>query len=206
MTKIYSCMPHLNGNLLCAVDLETTGVRAGYHEPIQIAVLPLNSDIKPADEVRPFYVNIAPQRPARASLEASRIHKLDIDKLIQHALHPDKVADLLVEWFEDLDLPLNRRIIPLAHNWAFEYSFLSTWLGTELRDRLFHPHARDALVLASGIKDMLVMRGEKRPWDKQSLASLCQHFGVVNLNPHDALCDAIAEAEVYRLMLKMSII
>jgi DNA polymerase III epsilon subunit-like protein len=60
MTKTYGGLVHLNGNLLASVDLETTGKRAGYHEPIQIAVVPLNSDLRPLDGVRPFYSTIKP--------------------------------------------------------------------------------------------------------------------------------------------------
>jgi DNA polymerase III epsilon subunit-like protein len=33
------------------------------------------------------------------------------------------------------------------------------------------------------------------------LAALCEHFGVVNQKPHDALSDCLAEAEVYRCLL-----
>ncbi|MBN2022375.1 MAG: hypothetical protein JW809_06230 [Pirellulales bacterium] len=43
---------HLNGNLLASIDLETTGLQAGHHEPIQIAVVPLNSGIRPLEGAR----------------------------------------------------------------------------------------------------------------------------------------------------------
>lgn len=65
-----------------------------------------------------------------------------------HSPTSEKVADLLVEWFEKLELPFKRSLIPLAHNWAFESSFLKAWLGVDLVDQVFHSHARDTMLYA----------------------------------------------------------
>lgn len=205
MTKVYSSFPHINGNLLAAVDLECTGLRAGYHEPIQIAVVPLDSDCKPLDGVRPFYTSIKPLWPQRAEATATTVHKLDIASLVNDGLHPDRVADLLVEWFDRLELPSNKSLIPLAHNWAYESSFLNAWLGESLRDRLFFGHARDAMLLALALNDRSFFRGEKAPFNSVSLTSMCNKFSIVNQRPHDALADALAEAEVYRHLMKLEI-
>lgn len=206
MRKIYSGMPHLNGHLLAAIDFETSGSRAGYHEPIQVAIVPLNSDLRPLESIRPFYTNIRPMFPERAEPEATRVHKLDIHELCQHALEPDKVQDLLVEWFNSLDLPHQKVLVPLAHNWAFEYGFLGGWLGVKLRDRMFHAHARDAMVYAVGLNDKAYFQGETPPFNAPlSLTALAKHFGIVNPRPHDAFCDCLTEAEVYRHLLTMDV-
>ena len=118
MVKTYPGMVHLNGNLLAAIDLETTGLQAGYHEPIQIAVVPLNSDIRPLEGVRPFYTTIKPLFPERQE-KAGYVHGLKMEDLILHSPEAGKVQDLLVEWWESLDLPFGKTLIPLAHNWAF---------------------------------------------------------------------------------------
>ncbi len=60
---VYPGLVHLNGCLMAAVDLETTGTRPGYHEIIQIAVVPLDSDFKPLADVRPFYTLVKPEAP-----------------------------------------------------------------------------------------------------------------------------------------------
>jgi DNA polymerase III epsilon subunit-like protein len=206
MSKIYSGMPHLNGHLLCSIDFETTGARPGYHEPVQIAVVPLNSDLRPLESVRPFYTNMKPLFPERAEPAATRCHGLDINQLCLHALTPDRVQDLFVEWFENLDLPFAKVLVPLAHNWAFEYGFLGAWLGIELRDRLFHAHARDAMTEALALNDKAFFRGEKALFNKVSLTELSKHFGVINPRPHDAFNDCLAEAEVYRHLLNLDII
>ncbi len=199
--KTYNSMMHLNGNLLAAIDIETTGSRAGYHEIIQIAVVPLDADLRPNPELRPFYHNIAPQQPERAEREASVIHRLDLADLMLNAPSSEKVADLFLEWFEALDLPVSKRLTPLAHNWTFEQAFGKAWLGSELFDHIFHFHPRDGMIFALSLKDRAAFAGEEDPFPWVGLSALCKKFGIVNENPHDALCDAVAEAEVYRALL-----
>ena len=118
----------------------------------------------------------------------------------------DRVADLLVEWFENLDLPSTKRLVPLAHNWPFEASFARAWLGDALFEHIFHFHPRDGMVLALAMNDRAVSRGEHTPFKKVGLSWLSHYFKVANENPHDALCDAIAEAEVYRALLRHEVL
>lgn len=205
MPNIYNGLVALNGNLLASIDLETTGRRPNRHEIIQIAVVPLDSDIRPLKDVRPFYHNIRPLHPERAEREASQIHGLKLEDLILHAPHPGKVADLLREWWERLDLPAGRTLVPLAHNWVFESAFLTAWLGIDEKQTLFHSHARDAFLLALSMNDRAAFAGEKLPFNKVGLGSLCNKFHVTNETPHDALSDALAEAEVYRTMVTMDL-
>ena len=197
---IYSAFPHLNGNLLAAIDFETTGTVPGYHEPVQIAVLPLNSDLRPLEGVRPFYSMMQPQHPERADEAAMRVHGLTLAELAD-APHPDRVADYLIEWFGRLDMPIERNLVPLAANGIFEAGFLLAWLGEPLKHRLFSPLIRDVMITALAINDRAFFAAEKCPFNRVGLASLCTHFGVVNQKPHDALSDCLAEAEVYRCLL-----
>ena len=60
------------------------------------------------------------------------------------------MKDLFVEWFERLDLPFKKGLVPLAHNWAFESSWLKEWLGITLFDEIWFSHARDGMLLAHG--------------------------------------------------------
>ena len=203
--NLYSGMVHCNGNLLAAVDLETTGVRPGYNEIIQIAVLPLNSDFRPLESVRPFYTVVKPNYPERASKGATAKHRLQINDLLLHAPSQEKVADLLVEWFEALRLPVNKSLMPLAHNWAFESSFLKSWLGIELVDQLFHAHARDSMTLAIAVNDLSAFAGEDMPFNHVNLNHLCKQLKIHNVNPHDALSDCMAEATLYRTLLQMKL-
>jgi len=206
MTKTYSGLVHLNGNLLASIDLETTGLQAGYHEPIQIAVVPLDSDIRPLEGVRPFYTTIRPEHPERQQKRAGYVHGLKMEDLVLHAPEPGRVQDLLVEWWENLDLPVGKMLVPLAHNWAFESRFLEAWLGTGLTNTLFSGHARDAMLFALALNDKSAFLGLPAPFPRVGLGSICNRFKIVNPNPHDALSDAMAEAECYRAMLTMDLL
>ncbi len=205
MTKTYSGMVHLNGSLLAAIDLETTGLQAGYHEPIQIAVVPLNSDIRPLEDIRPFYMTIKPNFPERQD-RAGYVHGLPMDQLVLHAPDAGRVQDMLVEWWEKLELPIGKTLVPLAHNWAFECKFLNSWLGVDLTSTLFSGHARDAMLYALSLNDKATFMGIPQPFNRVGLGSICQKFKIHNPHPHDALCDAIAEAECYREMLMMDLL
>ena len=163
MVRTYSGMVHLNGNLLASIDLETTGLQAGYHEPIQIAIVPMNSDIRPLEGVRPFYTTIRPVYPERQERSAGHVHGIRMEDLVLHAPEAGKVQDLLVEWWEKLDLPFGKTLVPLAHNWAFESKFLQAWLGVDLAGTLFHGHARDAMLYALALNDKATFMGLPAP-------------------------------------------
>jgi DNA polymerase III epsilon subunit-like protein len=201
--QTYPGLLHLNGNLLVSVDLETTGRRPSYHEIIQIACVPLGPDLKPAEGLMPFYTEIKPNFPERAEQQAQFRHNIPMEQLLLHAPSQDKVKDLFVEWFERLDLPFKKGLVPLAHNWAFESSWLKEWLGTALFDEIWFSHARDGMLLALAINDRAAFRGEPIPFNRVGLGSLCRKFSIANPNAHDALCDALAEAEVYRALLQL---
>ncbi len=198
--KTYSSLVTCNGNLLASIDLETTGTQPGFHEIIQIAVVPLNSDIRPNNDLPVFYQNIKPKRPERATQGATAKHGISINDLLLEAPDSEKVEDMLVEWFDNLDLPFGKVLVPLAHNWAFESSFLKAWLGVEMVDRLFHSHARDSMLTAVYLNDRAAFAGEPAPFNRVGLGSVCNKFGIKNTKAHDALADSYAGAEAYRAM------
>lgn len=201
MTNIYSGLAHLNGNVLASLDIETTGRRPGFHDICQIAILPLDSDIRPLAGVRPFYTNIRPQYPERVEMGAMNVHGINLEQLLLHAPDCERVQDRLIEWFDRLGLPAGKCLVPLSQNWAFECKFLTTWLGPDLMDRIFHSHARDPMLLAIALNDMAAFSADELPFNRVGLGSLCNVLGVTNERPHDALADAAAAAEVYRALV-----
>lgn len=196
-----SAMTHLNGNILCAVDVETTGFLAGKHDIIEIAVLPLDSDIKPLTSVLPFHLKLQPKRPENADKEAMRVHGFTMADLMLNGCDPWKAADLLVEWFATLELAVDKRIVPLAQNWQFDKSFVMEWLGPETYNLLFHYHYRDSMIAALYLNDRADFHAEKIPYPKVSLKYLCSTLKVQNERAHSALYDCVSTAEVYRRLL-----
>jgi DNA polymerase III epsilon subunit-like protein len=190
--------------MLAAIDFETTGLVAGWHEPIQIAIVPLGDDLEPCLDER-FYWRIRPNHPERASREASETHRLDLDA---EAPDAERVADYLIDWINRQNRLCIKsdagRVYPLCHNWAFESAFFQAWLGQPLVNLLFGHHAADTVSVARAINDRERFYGRKIKFPRLSLNSLCKQLGVVNDRPHDALEDAVATARVYRRLLIQS--
>ncbi len=197
-----TALPHLNGNPLAAIDVETTGRCGGYHEIVQIAIVPLAMDLEIAKYVRPFYQNMRPMYPERVEPRAVGMRNVSVDDLLMNAPEPERVLDYLIEWYARLPLGHGRKLTPLAHNWAFDSSFLIPWLGPDLYTSLFYPLPRDTMNFASSLNDRAVMAGYVAPFKSVNLGALCRQFGVVNDNEHNALADAIATAKLYQAMMR----
>lgn len=198
---IPSSLINMNGDLLCAVDTETTGLIPGYHEIIQIAIVPLDSNMEQHPGLKPFYINIAPDHPERES-GAGAVHGITMESLMANGVSQVDSADMFDEWFTNLELPFGRRIIPLAHNWAFERGFLLQWLGLETFTDIWSGHPRDTLILGNLLNDLAAWHGRNIPFPRLNLGAMCETMGVKLLNAHDALGDCLATAALYRNMLR----
>lgn len=202
-------MQHWNDHQLVAIDIETGGLDPNYHEILQIAILPLDSDIKPRRDVMPFYIEMAPEHPQRVEDEALRMNGLDIIRITYRGHDPDKAKDMLEDWVDKLGLSHTKygnrkRLMPLAHNWQFDSAFIKAWLGISLFGEIFDSRSRDTQVAAAYLNDQAAMRGDVVPFSKIKLSWLCNKLNVENVRAHDALQDCMATAEVYRRLLMSS--
>lgn len=192
---------HLNGNLLCAVDVETTGLVAGFHDIWQVAILPLDSTIKPAKDIMPFYLNMKVKRPENIDKKAVKLNNAVFYQLQQRAIDPWEAAEMFDSWFEALKLPIYKKIMPLGSNYAFDRAFLLDWLGAESYSQFFHFHFRDTQIAALYENDFASFRAEKIFFHHVGLSALAGKFHILNAKRHDSLQDAICTAECYRRML-----
>jgi DNA polymerase III epsilon subunit-like protein len=189
---------HLNGHIMACVDVETTGLRPRYHDIIQVCVLPLNSDFDPLEGVTPFYTEMKPKRPENIDQKAMSVSKLRLCEIMTRAPDSERVADYFCEWYDKLPLPHNKRLMPLAHNWIFDYQFMEDWLGYEHMQHFFHGHFRDLMVAGLYENDKAAFHIEPYPYPKHDLAYYCSQLGVKNPNPHDALGDCWSTAQAYK--------
>jgi DNA polymerase III epsilon subunit-like protein len=191
-------MLHMNGNLLCAIDVETTGLECGVHDVIELAIVPLNHLIEPFKKYKPLVMKIKPRRPENAVSRAMKKSGLTMTDIMMYGQDPWKAADIVEEWFEKLQLPVRHNIIPLAHNWPFDREFLIEWLGIKTFQYVFNGHYRDTMALAGFFNDRSYDQKKPYVYSKMGLEALCNRLGVDNKMPHRALYDCLATAEIYK--------
>ena len=203
-------LTHFNGNLLAAIDVETTGLNPKINDIWQIAVLPLNSDFEPLKEVTgpngtrkiiPFYANLKISNVDSVDKRAIG-NREEFVRMQQTAFDSYDCADLLVDWFERLSLGPNKRLLPLAQNWVFDKAFITEWLGEKTFDLLFSPRYRDSMVIAAFQSDRQGYNNQKVTLAQYNLSYLAHHAQYKNKKPHDALQDCITTAKVYKCFIE----
>jgi len=195
-------MMHLNNNLMCVVDCETTGNRPGVNDIYQICILPLDKDLKPYKTIIPFYCNMKLKRPDDIDPKVYRRQREAICRANTEGLDPDRAADLFDEWFAKLELPFNKQIVPLAQNWPFDRGFIIDWLGHESFEQYFSPLYRDTMTASLFMNDHADFHNERVPFQKNSLRWMTTQLGIIHDNAYEALSDCLATAELYRLLCK----
>jgi DNA polymerase III alpha subunit (gram-positive type) len=193
-----STIIHNNGHLLCAIDIETTGLNPKKDDVIEIAVLPLDSFCMPSKQVLPFQLLIKPRREHNPDNIKYKSHFV---KCCKDGIDSWRVVDLFREWFEKLQLGTYKKIMPLAHNWPFDREFLIEWMGKEEFESIFHPYYRDTMAMALFQNDLYDLETEPCPFPKINLSYLCNILKVENIKAHEALSDCMATAECYRKLL-----
>ena len=96
----------------------------------------LKGDLTVNTTIVPFFTEIIPNHPERTE-EAMRANKLDVEKLMWEGLDCWRVADFFEKWFERLRLGFRKAIIPLAHNWSHDASFILQLAGAPQLQSLF---------------------------------------------------------------------
>lgn len=193
---------HLNGNIMAVIDVETTGLQPYFHDVVQVCVLPINSDFEMLDGCIPFYGELKPKRPENYDRKTSTITKPEFVNIMTNALDPDRMADLFDEWWNQLPLPHNKSLAPLAHNWPFDLQFMSDWLGWHNMQRYFHGHYRDLMCAGIYENDKAAFNIQPYPYPKHGLQYYCSQLGVQNMRAHDALQDCIATARCYKRVVQ----
>ena len=201
-------MVHWNGHQLCAIDIETTGLDPNWHEMIQIAILPLDSNIQPLDGSLPFYLKVCPEHPERADKKAMEVNQMNFADIAIRGVDREMAKDMLRDWIADLELPVtkggfSKKVMPLGQNYAFDKGFLQSWLGVEQYDEFFFYHYKDTMIATEYLNDRAAMHAEKVPFSKNGLSYLCNLLKVKRERSHDALQDCLATAEVYRKICQM---
>lgn len=197
----HSSLVHTNGNLIAAVDVETTGLNSQKHDIWEIGILPLDSNIKPSKTAKPLHLEIKPRFPENIDPDGLRKNRKRITHAVMYGIDYFDAAEIVENWFEKLQLPIGRKIMPLASNWPFDRDFVREFLGFLTFDHIFHGHYRDTQPSALFMNDMAAFRAETVPYPRVGLARISKRLNIPMENHHHALADCASSAEAYRRML-----
>jgi DNA polymerase III epsilon subunit-like protein len=191
------------------MDTETTGLDPFTHEIVQLAIIPLDSNIEVRKDVMPFHIKMKPDFPNRIDPEAFKVSGHKLEDLMATGFDKDTAMTLLEDWIQKLGLPVTasgrpKKIIPLGQNYAgFDKFFMIKWLGHLQYNEWFDYHLPDTMSVACYLNDRAAMRAEKVPFSKINLTYLASTLKIPHDRAHDALQDALMASRVYQRMLKM---
>ncbi len=200
-------MQHWNGNMMCAIDTETTGLDPYENQICQLAILPLNSNFGPIQDIMPLNIHIIPD-PSAIDPDAMKVHGKSMEYLMTYGVDREQAANLIVDWLDALPMPWTKkgghrcRIIPLGCNYAFDRMMITALLGAATYNVYFDSRARDVMEYSVAINDAYAMTGQKVRYSKNNLTWLCKQHGVNTKGAHDALIDCRNTAELYGKMIK----
>lgn len=194
-------MMNLNGNILVAIDTETTGLTAGYHEVYQIGAVALDANMEIDKSIQPLDLWIRPQYLQRADYKAIKMRQDEFLNKISIGLLEETAIECFENWFNNhLKPPPGKKILPIGHNYAaHDCVFLKHLLGNHAYHSMFHHHVRDTMLTAIHLNDVAGYLREPFPFPRVDLRNVCSYLGIdlVERHQHDALYDATLCAQVY---------
>ena len=187
-----------------AIDVETTGLVGGVQEIVEMAFIPLTEDLRPHPDFMPFISGVRPERWDKIQPAALKVNGFTIPELEAFPSRMEVIRKLN-SWYQDTVWSQGyTNAQPLAHNWAFERSFLVPFfadLDPTSDDPLkpyLHYHARCSMHSAIYYHDTCVARGIGCPFSGFSLNAVCQGLRIERSGNHRAYGDGLDAAAVYR--------
>lgn len=191
-----------DGNLLAIVDTETTGLDIRKSEIVELCVLPVTPQLELHKEVLPFHLKIKPDYPEDVDHNALSITSRKLSEICLNGVSQDEACDLLNKWFERLNLPLGKKIMPIGHNFAvFDRAMLVNMLGAPNYDQIFHHHIRDTMSMAIFLNDRATAQYDPPPFKYIKQSEICKVLRITQLEAHTAMDDCLTCLEMYKRML-----
>jgi hypothetical protein len=197
---------NLNGGLLCACEILTSGNVPRFHDLIQICLLPLNADFKPNKKCLPFYCDLKPRRKDNIDFDnlPKRVTRQQIYDITIKGADPDQAADLLQTWFDKFQLGYGKKIWILAYDWIAKRPFIEDWLQSPTQyNMIFDYRYRDPLPASLYCNDKADFgAARKLPYAKVDFSYLCASVSADPDRSKDCLIKCLQLSELYTKMIK----
>ncbi len=173
---------------LAFIDVETTGFESDTAEIIELAVVIAklkDGELVVTDQLD---LKIRPEHIERADAQALRINGYnEADWLFAVSLE-----DAMKSFADKTE-----GAIFVAHNLAFDYSFIKQAFKTTGIENKMHYQKFDTISIA------FAMLHENDDMNKLSLKALTEYYGVENKKAHSAFADSYATYELFKKMFKL---
>lgn len=194
---------HLNGDLLCAIDVRTSGPDPQEHDILDICILPLTSNLTFSRVYLPYMMQIKPRYVEFVDKRhTSRTCKEPLSHYINQGLSYYQSATLFDEWFDRFQLKEGKRIQPLVYDTRI-LPFIREWLGPNNFADRFSEKVRSVESVALFINDKAAFKATPYPLPKTTLSYLCNKLSVERDNLKDTLDTAKVLGLVYKEMMKL---
>lgn len=169
-----------------SVDVETSGPLPGRY-----SLLTLGACVTSATDQR-FYVEIKPITPEFVP-EALQVSNLSLDELQRDGKEPERAMAEFAEWAKQV--AGDAKPVFVGFNAAFDWAFVNWYFHHYSGDNPFNLAPVD-------IKSMVLgLRGGH--WDDTRSSKLPSEFQPDHAATHNALDDALAQAEIFTKLLKV---
>lgn len=200
-------LAHLNGNLLCGIDVETTGLDFEKHDIYEIAIIPVGDDFRRSQTRHYLDLKIKPSRPENIDWDGvARVKNVSrVKDALASGLESHTAMDIVEHWFNMQNLG-TKRIAPIGHNYGFDGRFIRAWIGSlNYEAKIADYEIRDTMAIARFMNDMCDFRAEPGftypKCDLKYLANILKvdkDYG----RAHTALADAAITIDVYRRQME----
>lgn len=168
-----------------SVDVETAGPYPARYALLSIGACTVS------ESPSTFYVELKPDRPD-SQMEAIAISQLSLEQLAQNGLVPEKAMQRFADWLEQQVSPGQRPIF-VAFNAPFDWMFVNDYFFRYLGH---NPFGHSALDIKS-----YFMGQAKVAWNQTSMRQVGERYLGKRQLAHNALQDALDQAEIFRKML-----
>ena len=179
-------MPAKHNETYISVDVETAGPNPGQYAMLSIGACTVT------EPVETFYVEIQPDQEA-FSLEAIQVSGLSMDELRKNGVPPEQAMRQFADWVIKITPP-NYRPIFVAFNAPFDWMFVNDYFHRYLGQNPFGHSALDMKAFFMGARGVT--------WGDTGFEKVTKYYKIDRPLTHNALQDALDQAEVFKKMLE----
>lgn len=178
---------HLDSEVYFSVDVETAGPAPGRYSLLSIGACEV-LNLQPT-----FYVELQPIE-SNFDEAALSISGLSLERLRREGVSPEEAMHRFAAWVEQV--ADGRRPVFVAFNAAFDWMFVNVYFHRYLGRNPFGHAALDVKTFDMALRGV--------PWQETGFSQAARFCGRPIVLSHNALEDALAQAEIFRCLLQQA--